>query len=146
AGFRKNTRGNIAIITGVAALPLVAALGCVVDYTMATSARTKFQAGIDSAPLAAGSSNSPLVPPPENMTGDGAVANGTTYLTNFFNANAPTSPTATLQNASVTKSGNTVTATLGFTSQIPTAFLGVIGFNNITVTGTSTASFTFATY
>jgi Flp pilus assembly protein TadG len=145
-GFRKNTRGNIAIITAVATIPFIASIGCAVDYTMATSARTKFQAGVDSATLAAVSSNSPLVVAAENMTGDGAVANGTTYLTNFFNANAPTSPTATLQNASVTKSGNTVTATLSFTSQVPTSFLGVIGFQNITVTGTSTASFTFATY
>jgi Flp pilus assembly protein TadG len=146
ARFRRNKRGNVAMMVGIAAIPLIAAVGCVVDYTMATSARTKLQAGVDSAVLAAISSNSPLVNTAENMTGNGTVANGTTYLTNFFNANAPASPTATLQNASVTKSGNTVTATLGFTAQVPTAFLGVIGFNNVTVTGTSTASFTFATY
>jgi Flp pilus assembly protein TadG len=146
ARFRKNKRGNVAIIAGIAAIPMVAAVGCVVDYTMATSARAKLQAGVDSAVLAAISSNSPLVATAENMSGDGNVANGTNFLTNFFNANAPASPTATLQNASVSKSGNTVTAILAFTAQVPTAFLGVIGFRNITVTGTSTASFTFATY
>jgi Flp pilus assembly protein TadG len=146
ARFRRNRRGNVAIIAGMSALPMIAAVGCVVDYAMATSAKAKLQAGADSAVLAAVSSNSPLVATAENMSGNGNVTNGTTYLTNFFNANAPASPTATLQNVNVTKSGNTVTAALGFTAQVPTAFLGVIGFQNITVTGTSTASFTFATY
>jgi Flp pilus assembly protein TadG len=146
AGFRRNTRGSVAIICGLSAIPLIASVGCVIDYTMATSVRTKLQAGVDSAVLAAVSANSPLINTAENMSGNGSVANGTTYLSNFYNANAPASPSATLQNASVTKNGNTVTATLSFTAQVPTAFLGVIGFNNITVTGSSTASFTFATY
>jgi Flp pilus assembly protein TadG len=146
AGFRRNTRGSVAIICGLAAIPLIASVGCVIDYTMATSVRTKLQAGVDSAVLAAVSANSPLINTAENMSGNGSVANGTTYLSNFYNANAPASPSATLQNASVTKNGTTVTATLSFTAQVPTAFLGVIGFNNITVTGSSTASFTFATY
>ena len=146
AEFGKDRRGVTAVLMAIVAVPLIAAVGCVVDYTMATSARTKIQGAADAATLAAVSARSPLIATAENMTGDGSVANGTTFLTNFFNADAPASPSATLSTATVTKSGNTVTATVSFSAQVPTAFLGVIGFNNITVTGSSTASFNFATY
>jgi Flp pilus assembly protein TadG len=128
AGFRSNTRGNIAIITGVAALPLVAVIGCVVDYTMATSAKTKLQAGADSATLAAVSVNSPIVANAKAMSpSNGSVSGGTTYLQNIFTSNAPTSPAATIQSSSVDKNGMVVTATLSYTAQVPTAFLGGVG-------------------
>jgi Flp pilus assembly protein TadG len=146
AKFAGEKRGYAGILFALTATPLIAAVGCAIDYSMATSVRAKLQAGADSATLAAISSNSPLIATAESMVGDGSVANGTTLLTNFFNTNAPASPSATLQNVSVTKSGNNVTAALAFTAQVPTAFLGVIGFRNITVTGSSSASFTFATY
>ena len=147
AGFRKNTRGNIAIITGVAALPLVAAIGCVVDYATATSAKTKLQAGADSATLAAVSVNSPIVANAKAMSpSNGAVSGGAAYLQNLFTSNAPVSPAATIQSSSVTKNGMVVTATLSYTSQVPTSFLGVLGIRNITVSGSSTSSYTMPTY
>jgi Flp pilus assembly protein TadG len=146
ARFRHNTRGNVAIITALAALPFLAAVGSVVDYTMATSARTKLQASADAATLAAVSMNSTVVATAKTMTGNGAVSNGTTYLQNIFTSNAPTSPAPTIRSSSVTKNSNTVTATMSYSAQVPTAFLGVIGFRNITVTGSSTASYTWAVY
>src|SRR5580700_255898 len=147
AAFRRNTRGNVAIICGVAALPLIAAVGCVVDYTMATSLRTKLQGSADAATLAAVSVNSTIVANAKAMNpSNGAVSNGTAYLQNVFTSNAPASPAPTIQSSSVTKNGHTVTATMSYTAQVPTAFLGVIGFRNITITGTSTSSFTMPTY
>jgi Flp pilus assembly protein TadG len=148
AAFRRNTRANVAIITGLAALPLIAAVGCVIDYTMATAAKTKLQASADSATLAAVSMNSTVVATAKAMgtNVNGAVTNGTAYLQNIFTSNAPTSPAPTIQSSSVTKSSNTVTATMSYSAQVPTAFLGVIGFRNITVTGSSTASYTWAVY
>jgi Flp pilus assembly protein TadG len=146
-GFRRNTRGNVAIIVGAAALPLIAIVGCVVDYTMATSMRTKLQSSADAATLAAVSVNSTIVANAKAMNpSNGAVSNGTTYLHNLFISNAPASPAPTIQSSSVTKNGMVVTATLSYTAQVPTAFLGVIGVRNITVTGSSTSSFTMPTY
>lgn len=146
AEFGRNRRGSTAVLISVVAVPLIAAVGCVVDYTMVTSVRTKIQGAADAATLAAVSTSSPLVATAESMTGDGSVTHGTTFLTNFFTADAPASPSATLSTATVSKSGNTITATVAFSAQVPTAFLGIIGFNNITITGSSTASFNFATY
>jgi len=146
ARFRRDRRGNIAIMMALSGLPLIGIVGCVVDYTMATAARTKLQASADAATLTAVSMNSTVVANAKTMTGDGAVTNGTAYLQNIFTSNAPTSPAPTISSSSVTKSSHTVTATLSYTAQIPTAFLGVLGFRNITVTGSSTASYTWAIY
>jgi Flp pilus assembly protein TadG len=147
ARFRRNRRGNVAIITGFAAIPLIAVIGCVVDYTMATSARTKLEAGADAATLAAVSVNSPIVGNAKAMNGtNGPVTGGTAYLRNVFTSNAPTSPSATITSSSVDKNGMVVTATLAFSAQVSTSFLGVIGFRNITITGSSTSSYTMPTY
>ena len=52
----------------------------------------------------------------------------------------------TLPSASVTKTGQVVTASVAFSAQVPTFFLGVMGYRNIPVNGTSTASYTLPTY
>ena len=149
--FRSNRRGNVAVITALATLPMIAAVGCVIDYTTATMIRTKLQASADAATLAAVSNNSSVVVTAKGMTGNGTVAGGSTYATNFFNANLSTSPEntgyATLSpTATVTKSGMTVTATVSFTAEVPTYFMGVLGYKNVAVSGTSTANYTLPTY
>jgi Flp pilus assembly protein TadG len=147
ARFRRNNRGNVAIMAGMAAIPMVVAVGCVIDYTTATSAKAKLQAGADAATLAAVSVNSPIVANAKTMgSGNGAVTNGSTYLSQVFQSNYPASPTPSISSSAVNKSGMVVTASLSFSAQVPTSFLGVIGFNNITVTGSSTSSYTMPTY
>ena len=121
SGFLANARGNVAVITALSALPIISAIGCVVDYSMATTIKTKLQAAADAATLAAVSANSPLTATAKAMTGNGAVSNGATYTQNFFNSNLSSSPANTGYNspnrtATVTKSGRTVTATLSFTA------------------------------
>ena len=36
SSFLANARGNVAVITALSALPIISAIGCVVDYSMAT--------------------------------------------------------------------------------------------------------------
>jgi Flp pilus assembly protein TadG len=61
SSFLADARGNVAVITALSALPIISAIGCVVDYSMATTIKTKLQAAADAATLAAVSANSPLV-------------------------------------------------------------------------------------
>ena len=42
--FLTNARGNVAVITALSALPIVSAIGCAVDYSMATTIKTRLQA------------------------------------------------------------------------------------------------------
>jgi Flp pilus assembly protein TadG len=149
--FRRNKRGNVAVITALAMLPMIAAIGCVMDFTTASMVKTKLQAAADAASLASVSLNSSVVTTAEGMSGNGTISGGSTYAINFFNANLNTAPASTgytglTPTATVTLNGTTITSVVSFTAQVATNFLGVIGYKALTVSGTSTASYAFPTY
>jgi len=151
ADFRSNSRGNVAVISALAALPLIAAAGAAIDYSSAAMVRTKLQAAADAASLATVSLNSSVITTAKGMSGSGTVSGGTTYATGFFNANLNSAPenkgyTSLSPTATVSKSGMKITATVSFTAQVPTYFLGVVGYSNVAISGTSTANYTLPTY
>jgi Flp pilus assembly protein TadG len=153
--FGSNTRGNVAIISALAVLPLLAAVGCVVDYTMASMVKTKLQAAADAATLATVSNNSPVVASAKTA---GNVSTGNTYATNFFRADVTaitnSANMSVTPSTSVTMTGSKVTATVSFTAQVPTFFMGVVSklmgsgsaLSNIAVGGSSTATYSLPTY
>jgi Flp pilus assembly protein TadG len=151
SSFRLNKRGNVAVITALAALPLMAAVGCVIDYTTASMIKTKLQAAADAATLASVSLNSSVISTAKAMSGNGTVSGGSTFVTNFFNANLSSAPETTgytglTPTATVTRTSLTVTSTMSFTAQVPTFFMGIMGYHNIALSGTSTATYTLPTY
>jgi len=143
--FRSDKRANTAIILGLAALPLVSAVGCVVDYSYASMIKTKLQAAADAATLATVSLNSPVVTTAKGMAGSGTVSGGSAYIQNFFGTDTAALSNVTF-NGSVTKTNLTVTATATFSYQVPTSFMGVFGYTTIAVSGSSTATYTMPTY
>ncbi len=151
SNFRNNRRGNVAVITALAALPMIAAVGCAIDYTDASMIKTKLQAAADAAALATVSINSPVVTTAKSMTSNGTVAGAATFATNFFNSNLATSPESTgytslTPSATVTLTGSMMNAVVSFTAQVPTYFLGILGYQQISVSGTSTASYGLPNY
>jgi Flp pilus assembly protein TadG len=151
SGFRTNERGNVAVIAAISAVPLISAVGCAVDYSMVTTIRTRMQAAADAATLAAVSYNSPITIAAKAMTGNGTVTGSQTYIQNFFDSNLSGSPansgyTGASRTGSVTKTGTTVTATISFSAEVPTFFLGIMGRSNLAVSGTSTSSYTLPSY
>jgi Flp pilus assembly protein TadG len=143
--LKSGTRGNVAVTFALASLPIVAAIGCVVDYSMASMIKTKLQAAADAATLAVISNNSPILTAAKSMSGNGSVTGGSTYTQNFFSADT-SSFSGVSSTGSVTKSGLTITATLTFTDSVPTSFMKVLGYSNISVTGSSTASISLPAY
>jgi Flp pilus assembly protein TadG len=145
ANFQANRRGNVAIITALAALPMISAVGCVADYSMSSMIRTKLQAAADASTLATVSNNSPIVSAAKNMSGDGTVTGGSSYALNFFGADTTAFSNVT-DGATVSKSGQTITATVTYSYDVPTFFMKIFGYSNIAVSGSSTATFTLPTY
>lgn len=145
--FRTDARANVAIITAISAIPVFTAIGCVVDYSMASMVNAKLQSAADSAALATVSNNSPIV---ASARLNGSVTGGAAYANNFFNADVSainnSANMSVAPNSSVTMTGTTVTAKVSFTAQVPTFFLGIIGYKNIALNGTSSASFSLPTY
>src|SRR5580704_15298084 len=76
ADFRTNKRGNVAVIAALSCLPMVAAIGCVIDYTDASMIKTKLQASADAAALATVSVNSSVIATAKGMSGSGTVSGG----------------------------------------------------------------------
>ncbi len=153
ADFRADRRGNVAVIAALAVLPMLVGAGCVVDYTTAAMVRAKLQAAADTASLATVSLKSSVIATAKTMSSDGAVSGGDTFALGFFNANLTAAPENTGYTnlspaATVTKAGMTITATVNFTAQVPTYFVGVLGSNyhTIAVSGSSTARYTLPTY
>ncbi|HTV38734.1 MAG TPA: pilus assembly protein TadG-related protein [Xanthobacteraceae bacterium] len=149
--FHRNRRGNVAIICALCAVPMVSAVGCVVDYSMASAIKTKLQAAADAATLATVSINSSVVTTAKNMSGNGAITNGSTTAVNYFNANLSTAPedtgyTGLTSTASVTKNGQVVSAVVSFSANVPTYFMGILGYRTLTVSGTSTANYSLPTF
>jgi len=144
--FKSDRRGNVAIIAAIAALPMISAIGCAIDYSNAAMIRTKLQAAADAAALATVSNNSPVLATARAMGSNGAVAGGSTYASNFFTANLPSAYSTVTPTVGVTVTGTTMTATVAFSTTVPTYFMQVVGYPNITISDSSTASYTFPSY
>lgn len=52
-GFARDRQGNVALLTGLLAVPLVGAVGFGIDYTRAVNYRIKLDAAANAASLAA---------------------------------------------------------------------------------------------
>jgi Flp pilus assembly protein TadG len=148
SGFRRDRRGNVAIIFAITAIPLVSAIGCAVDYSSATRMKAKMQTAADAAGIAALSQKSPGFIAASAMTGDGSVAAGVADANNVFDANmnAITGYTNLVRNSTMTKTGIRLAATVTYTADVPVSFLGVLGLNKLTITGSSSSAATLPPY
>src|ERR1700688_4332935 len=71
----------------IALLPITEAIGCAVDYSLATRMKAKLQAAADAASVAAISQKSPGFIAAAAMSGSGSVPAGVTDANNVFNGN-----------------------------------------------------------
>ena len=135
--FRHDKRANIAVIFTIALLPVLTAVGCASDYALAIRIKAKLQAAADAASVAAVSQSSPGYAAAEVMTSDGAVVAGAADASNVFNGNmsGTTGYTGLTLTSTVMKTGSTLTSNLQFSANVPAVFMGVIGYPNLTVTG-----------
>ncbi|MEH2495031.1 Flp pilus assembly protein TadG [Bradyrhizobium sp. AZCC 1678] len=146
--FCRDRRGNVAIIFTVAAIPLISAIGCAVDYSQATRMKAKLQTAADAASIAALSQKSPGFIAASTMTGNGSVTAGVTDANNVFDANMTgiTGYQLVDRTSVVTKTGIKLAASVTFTADVPVTFLKVIGFQKLTVTGVSSSAATLPPY
>jgi Flp pilus assembly protein TadG len=146
--FRRDRRGNVAAIFAITAIPLISAIGCAVDYSLATRMKAKLQTAADAAGIAALSQKSPGFLAASVMTGNGSVAAGVTDANNVFDANMSgiTGYQNLVRSSTVTKTGIKLAATVTYTADVPVSFLKVIGFQKLTVTGSTSSAATLPPY
>src|SRR4029077_16558494 len=131
-----------AVTFALAVLPILAAIGCATDYSLATRMKAKLQAAADPASLAPVSKNPAGFNAAVLMTSDGAVPAGVTEANAIFNGNASTFSgySNLVVTSSVTKTGATLSSTVQFSASISTVFMGVLGFSSLPLSGSSTSS------
>jgi Flp pilus assembly protein TadG len=121
--------GNVALTFAMATLPIIGGVGAAVDFSRANSIKTAMQAALDSTALM-------LSKEAATDTASQLQTNATAYFKALFNrADAP-NPTIT---ASYSNSGGSVVLVNGAVS-MPTNFLGVLGYNSLTINSSSTTT------
>jgi len=146
--FRRDQRGNIAVIFAVACVPLISAIGCAVDYSLATRMKAKLQAAADAASVAAISKRSPGFIAAAAMTGNGSVTAGVTDANNVFDGDMSTISgyTNLSRTSTVTKTGVKLNSSVQFSADVPVTFMKIIGYQYLTVTGRSSSSSSLPPY
>ena len=148
--FRRDRRGNIAVIFAFACIPLISAVGCAVDYTTATRIKAKLQSAADAAAVASIAQKSVGYIAASQMASDGTVTAAQTDADNVFTGNMSTINGYANLNVkdtpTVTKTGVKLTANITFSADVPVLFMKVAGFQTLTVKGTSSASASLPPY
>ncbi|WP_414642410.1 TadE/TadG family type IV pilus assembly protein [Bradyrhizobium sp.] len=146
--FARDSRGNIALTFGICSVPLLVAVGAGVDYSLATRMKAKLQSAADAAAVAAVSENGAGYLAATQMQSDGSVPAGVTDANNVFNGimNTITGFTNLTVTPTVTKTGVNLQANVTFSAQVPTTFMNLAGFSEMTVTGSSAATATLPLY
>src|ERR1700760_2601521 len=137
ARFRRDRAANTAVTFALVLLPVLSAVGCAVDYSETIRIRAKLQSAADAASVAAISQLSAGYNAAALMLTDGNVTVAQNDATAVFNGNI--SGIGGFSNlaltTSVTKTGVKLLSTVNFTADVPTIFMGVVGFQKLTVSG-----------
>ncbi len=127
--FWKNRQGGVAPMLAIAIVPLMTAVGAAVDYSRANAARAAFQTALDSTALTL--SKNVATETPAQIQAD---------ATNTFNAlySRPEAQNVAVSAQYSSTSGSKLV--LNGSATIPTAFLHILGFDQIAISATSTST------
>jgi Flp pilus assembly protein TadG len=129
AAFGRDRGGNVAITFAIATLPMVGAVGYAVDYSHANNVKAALQAALDSTALM-------LARDAASVSSTELDAKALTYFTALFNR--PEAKNITIKAAYTTSGGSKIV--VDGSATVPTTFLGVIGYNDLTIGGSSTTA------
>jgi Flp pilus assembly protein TadG len=126
--FCNERSGNVAVTFAMATLPIIGGVGAAVDYSRANAVKASLQAALDSTALM--------------LSREAATDSADQLQTNalkYFKANyTPANTNDIAVSASYTTNGGTE-ITVNASVDVPTVFMGIMGYTSITVNGSSTA-------
>ena len=146
--FGHDAKGNVAVIFALAILPVMASIGFTIDYSIASRIKAKLQSAADAASVASISQKSQGYVAAAAMTSDGSVSVGVDDANQVFSANTSDIPGFTMlsKSSTVTKTGITLTSRVEFTGSVPANFLRLVGYDTLTVSGSSASTSTLPPY
>jgi Flp pilus assembly protein TadG len=140
--FHRDQRGNVAMIFALAAVPLIAAVGCAIDYGRVAQIHSKFESAADAASVSSISQTSRAYAQAQSMNADGPVAVGNADASSMFTANLADGVDYTLDTVTpnVVMSNGNLTSTVQYTVQVPTIFMKIVGIKTMSASGQSVAT------
>jgi Flp pilus assembly protein TadG len=139
ATFHRQIGGNVAVMFGFAAIPILLSVGAAVDYSAANRSKAELDQIADATSLSAVSQSGLSF----------AAASEQKKAVKFFKAQSASSlKGGSLDTiaATVTDDASGRTAVVNYTASVPTSFMGLVGFSNIPIAGSSTAASAIPTY
>jgi Flp pilus assembly protein TadG len=129
--FRRHDGGAMAMMVGLAAVPLIFSVGAGIDYGSANMAKAKLDAVADAAALSA----------VDHRVITGTPGAAQTTAQNTFNAEAVNIANVTVNTVSATVTDSTTgrTAVVNYAATKTNLFMGIFGFPSTTISGSSTA-------
>jgi Flp pilus assembly protein TadG len=130
--FGLSRSGNVAVMFGIAIVPVTIAIGAAIDYTRLVTIRTKLNSAADISTLASVSKDSqPFSKAPTQAS-----------VQKIFNQAASTVTGATITSfkATITPSVTNLTVRVDYTANVALVFAAFLGKPTASVSGTSTAS------
>lgn len=146
--FLNDRSGNFGMMTALLAIPLIGVAGLSVDLTNALNVKTKLQGAGDAAALAAIAGSSPGMQAAFAMSGDGTIPIAESDAKAFFRGQVQnvTGYTIDSVDASIVKSGKTITSVVNYKATVPTYLSKILGHQLVKVAGRATATYEVATY
>src|SRR6185437_5760387 len=126
--FQSARAGNVALTFALATLPIVGAVGAAVDYSHANSVKAALQSALDSTALMISKEST-------TDTADALQTDAVKYFKAMFTR--PEAKNVTITATYSTTGGSNVV--INGTVDVPTSFMGIMGFNSITVSSSATA-------
>jgi Flp pilus assembly protein TadG len=130
ARFFRDRKGGVAPLLALGLVPLVGAVGAAVDYSRASNVRAAMQAAADATALM-------LAKTASGLTAAQMQQNATSYFTANFNH--PEAQGLQVQ-ASYTSGQTGFSVQVDGTAKVSTAFMGLMGLSQISLSTTGTAS------
>lgn len=126
--FTRDRAGNVALTFGIATLPVLGAVGAAVDFSHANDVKSAMQAALDSTALM-------LSRDAANLSNNDLQTKAKNYFLAMFTP--PEAQNITVS-ATYTQAGGSQVIVNG-SARVPTSFMGIIGYDEITINGSSTA-------
>ena len=150
-GWHRNRRANVSITYAFALVPTIALLGLGTDWYKEQSYKKRLDAAADSAALAAITTAKAYITANSNSNSavTAAITAGTAQAAKVFSVNAGSARlnlSVTPQITFPQPSNQTYTATVSYSTAMPTSFGRLVGMPSFTVTGSATSSLTMGQY
>ena len=146
--FCQNSSGNVAIITALAALPMLGLMGLCIDYGIGISNKSKLDAAADAAAVAAiTSTQSALMAKDPDAIATGKARGLAVFAANVgkinFGGSTPPVPSIDL---SLSPDGTSVQANVAYTTSNTSQFGKLFGVQNTKLSGTTAAALSLTQY